>query len=190
LDGPTVAIPVGMLLHLIPLVAVSMAANSTHDVAVAAPAVADAGIAERSAQVQLADMLGTADSIDEVRAHGATFTFLVERADASGYEAPFAIVATVGDAGNVISVVEHARVATDMDLGGLSWLVETMQQTIAITNLEVDDDGAVTMTTADGQRYMAIPGRGSGGGGGADGYDGNTEVEARWAAEFDHEPQS
>ena len=28
-------------------------------------------------------------------------------------------------------------------------------------------------------RYMAIPGRGSGG---------NAEVDSRWAAEFDHEP--
>jgi hypothetical protein len=163
--------PTGMLLHLIPLVAVSMASNH-------AP-VASAGIVERSAQVQLADMLGSADSIDEVRAHGHTFTFLIERADDSGHEAPFAIVATTGDAGNVISVVEHARVASDMDLGGLSWLAETMQQTVAITTLEVDEDGAVMLTTNDGMRYMAIPGRGSGG---------NAEVDARWAAEFDHEP--
>ena len=37
-----------------------------------------------------------------------------------------------------------------------------MKQTIAVTSLDVDEDGAVTLTTADGLRYMAIPGRGSG----------------------------
>ncbi|HUS31542.1 MAG TPA: hypothetical protein VMZ53_23715, partial [Kofleriaceae bacterium] len=167
-------------------------ANAATNAANAASDAADsAAMAERSAQVRLADMLGNVDSIDEVRAHGHTFTFLVEHADATGYEAPFAIVATTGDAGNVISVVEHARVASDMDLGGLSWLVDTMQQTIAVTSLDVDDDGSVTLTTNDGARYMAIPGRGSGGSGAtADDAGANIEVEARWAAEFDHEPQS
>lgn len=166
-----------MLLHLIPLVAVSMTANT------AQAASETAAMSERSAQVQLADMLANVDSIDAVRASGHTFTFLVEHADATGYEAPFAIVATTDEAGKVISVVERERQPRDMDLGGLSWLVETMQQTIAITKLDVDDDGAVTLTTNDGQRYMAIAGRGSGG-------DGNIEVDAHWAGEFDRDPQS
>jgi hypothetical protein len=166
-----------MLLHIIPLVAVSMAANSAQAASEAT------AMSERSAQVRLADMLGNVDSIDAVRASDHTFTFLVEHADATGYEAPFEIVATTDDAGKVIDVVERARPARDMDLGGLSWLVETMQQTIAITKLQVDEDGAVTLTTNDGLRYMAIPGRGSGG-------DGNIEVDSRWAGEFDQEPQS
>jgi hypothetical protein len=166
-----------MLLHIIPLVAVTMAANSAH------AAAADAAMGERSAQVRLADMLANVDSIDGVRANGHTFTFLVEHADATGYEAPFSIVATTDEAGNVIRVVEREREASDMDLGGLSWLVDTMQQTIAVTKLSVDEDGAVTLTTNDGQRYMAIPGRGSGG-------DGNIEVDSRWAGEFDRVPES
>jgi hypothetical protein len=168
-----------MLLHLIPLVAASMAANSAHASAEAA------GMSERSAQVRLADMLGNVDSIDAVVAKGHTFTFLVEHADATGYDAPFAIIATTDDSGKVIEVVERERKASNMDLGGLTWLVDTMQQTIAVTKLDVDEDGAVTLTTNDNQRYMAIVGRGSGGTG-----DGNTEVDAHWAGEFDRDPQS
>jgi hypothetical protein len=53
--------------------------------------------------------------------------------------------------------------AADFDLGGLSWLAETMKSTTAVTRLAVDEDGAVLLTTSDGQRFMAIPGRGSGG---------------------------
>ncbi len=37
-------------------------------------------------------------------------------------------------------------------------------------------DGAVTIITSDARRYMAIPGRGSGG---------NIAVEAQWAAAWD-----
>lgn len=159
-----------MLLHLIPLAVVSVASNH------AAASASDAG--DRSAQVKLADMLGAADSIDSVHAHGHTIVFAIEHADASGYEAPFAILATTDRAGKVIDVVEQTRVASDTDLGGLSWLAEAMQGTVAVTTLAVDEDGAITLTTVDGQRYMAIPGRGSGGS--------NDEVEARWAGEFDN----
>jgi hypothetical protein len=52
-----------------------------------------------------------------------------------------------------------------------------MKETVAVARLEVDRDGAVTVVTSDGQKYMAIPGRGSGGS--------NEAVEARWAAEWD-----
>jgi hypothetical protein len=160
-----------MLLHLIPLVAVAAASN-------AAPAVSDAGMTERTAQEKLADMLGNADSIDSVHAHGHTIVFAVEHADATGYDAPFSIIATTDRNGKVIDVEEQTRAASDIDIGGLSWLADTMQTTVAVTKIVVDNDGAVTLTTADGQRYMAIPGRGSGGS--------NDEVEARWAAEFDN----
>ena len=166
-----------MLLHLIPLVTVTMAANSAH------AAAADAAMSERSAQVRLADMLANVDSIDAVRAKGNTFTFYVEHAGPTGYEAPFAIVATTDEDGKVIRVVERERGPSEMHLGSLSWLVETMQQTVAVTKLEVDEDGAVTLTTNDNQRFMAIPGRGSGG-------EGNIDVDAHWAGEFDRVPQS
>jgi hypothetical protein len=130
---------------------------------------------DRTPQVRLADMLADADSIDSVRASGSvhasehTFTFAIERGDT-----PFEIVATTDRHGVVIDVEAHERMAADFDLGGLSWLAETMKSTTAVTRLAVDDDGAVLLTTSDGQRFMAIPGRGSGG---------NDEVEARWAAD-------
>jgi hypothetical protein len=130
---------------------------------------------DRTPQVRLADMLADADSIDSVRASGSVhasehkFTFAIERGDT-----PFDIVATTDRHGVVIDVEAHERMAADFDLGGLSWLAETMKSTTAVTRLAVDDDGAVLLTTSDGQRFMAIPGRGSGG---------NDEVEARWAAD-------
>lgn len=126
-------------------------------------------VEDRSAQVQLADLLADADSIDSVRVHEHEFTFTIERGDT-----PFEIVATTDRSGIVIDVVAHERMVADFALGNLSWLADTMKQTTAVTRLVVDEDGAVLLTTADGMRYMAIPGRGSGG---------NDEVEARWAAD-------
>lgn len=123
---------------------------------------------DRTPQVRLADMLADADSIDSVRASEHVFTFAIERGDE-----PFEIVATTDKRGVVIDVEEHERMAAGFDLGGLSWLADTMKSTTAVTRLAVDEDGAVLLTTSDGQRFMAIPGRGSGG---------NDEVEARWAA--------
>ena len=52
-----------------------------------------------------------------------------------------------------------------------------MKDSAAVTRLVVDDDGAVTLETSDGLRFMAIPGRGSGG---------NAAVAARWAAEWNN----
>lgn len=124
---------------------------------------------DRTPQVRLADELADADSIDSVRASDHTFTFAIERGDT-----PYEIVATTDRRGVVIDVATHERIAADFDLGGLSWLAETMKSTTAVTRLAVDEDGAVLLTTSDGQRFMAIPGRGSGG---------NDEVEARWAAD-------
>ena len=128
---------------------------------------------DRAPQVRLADELADADSIDSVHASDHVFTFAIERGDT-----PYEIVATTDRRGVVIDVEAHERMAADFDLGGLSWLAETMKSTTAVTRLAVDEDGAVMLTTADGARYMAIPGRGSGGS--------NDEVEARWAAEFDN----
>lgn len=155
-----------MLLGLLPLVAASIA-TPDDTVVTTSP---------RAAQVRLADMLSNADSIDAVFAHHHTFTFVIDRGDDS-----FEIVATTGGDGNVLDVVEHDRAHGELDLGGLSWLADTMKQANAVTNLTVDEDGAVTLTTSEGARFMAIPGRGSGG---------NAEVEARWAAEFDSESSS
>jgi hypothetical protein len=173
-----------MLLALLPLVAVSL--GSPDDTVVTT--------SPRSAQVRLADLLADADSIDAVRAHRQTFTFAIMRGDE-----PYSVVASTSSEGDVVDVVLRERVASDLDLGSLSWLADTMKQTIAVTNLDADEDGAVTLTTADGVRYMAIPGRGSGGtaADGNDEDDGprhghgdpNTAVEARFAAQVGSEPR-
>lgn len=152
--GPPVAITRGMLLVYLPYLAIT----TGHVV-----------VEDRSAQVRLADLLADADSIDSVRANKHEFTFAIERGDT-----PFEIVATTDLRGVVIEVVARERIAADVDLGTLSWLADTMKQTTAVTRLAVDEDGAVLLTTSDGMRYIAIPGRGSGG---------NDEVEARWAAD-------
>jgi hypothetical protein len=150
--GPPVAITRGMLLVYLPYLS-----------SVVPP------VEDRSAQVQLADLLADADSIDSVHVDAHHFTFAIERGDT-----PFEIVATTDRSGVVIDVVSRERMAADFSLGNLSWLADTMKQTTAVTRLAVDEDGAVLLTTSDGMRYMAIPGRGSGG---------NDEVEARWAAD-------
>lgn len=172
-----------MMLALMPLVALSL--GSPDDTAVTT--------SPRAAQVRLADLLADADEIDAVRGDDQTFTFSIMRGDE-----PCAIVASTNAEGDVVDVVVRDRAATELDLGTLSWLSDTMKETVAVTSLEVDEDGAVTLTTADGLRYMAIPGRGSGGPSDREedaaprhgddlqvrrGTDTNTAVEAKFAAQ-------
>jgi len=128
--------------------------------------------AARTAQVKLADLLASADSIDSISGRGNTFTFAITRGDEH-----LELVATTRHR-KVVSVVERERDFGEIELANLSWLIDTMQETTAIICLEGDEDGAVTMTTDEGLRYMAIPGRGSGG---------NAAVEARWAGEWDRD---
>jgi hypothetical protein len=127
--------------------------------------------APRVAQVRLAETLASADAIHAVRARAGKVTFVITRGDAIVH-----LVATTKK-GDVValSIVPAKPIGTE--LGGLSWLADELESTTAITRLVADADGAVTITTSDGRRYMAIPGRGSGGGG-------NDAVEARWAAEW------
>ena len=154
-----------MLIALLPFIAMSNDVFSMAAVDMPTPT------KERTAQVQLADALASADSIDSVHANGEAFTFTITRGDRR-----IDLVATAGgDGGAVTLVVERDRGFDEGGAGGLTWLVDTMRETIAVIRLDVDDDGAVTLTTDQGMRYMAIPGRGSGG---------NAAVEARWAAEW------
>jgi hypothetical protein len=155
-----------MLITFLPLLTMS------NDVFTVAAAEQPSSSQQRVAQVQLADALANADSIDSVHGAGNTVTFAITRGDHL-----IDVVATTR-AGEVSLVVEHARSGGDIELGGLTWLVDTMKETIAIKRLDVDEDGAVMLTTDAGTRYMAIPGRGSGG---------NAAVEARWAAAWNHD---
>ena len=155
-----------MLIALLPFIAMS------NDVFTAAAMDMPSPSKQRTAQVQLADALGTADSIDSIAGRGDTFTFAITRG-----ERRIDLVATTTK-GEVSLVVERERSEGDVELGSLTWLVDTMKETVAVTRLEVDEDGAVTLTTDEGMRYMAIPGRGSGG---------NAAAAARWAGEWNRD---
>jgi hypothetical protein len=126
---------------------------------------------DRVAQVRLAEVLGTADGIHRVSAKGSQITFVITRG-----EQVFRVEATTTRTGEVTALT-IAPADRDLELGGgLTWLAEELEAVTAVTRLVADEDGAVTITTNDNRRYMAIPGRGSGG---------NAAVEARWAAEWD-----
>ena len=124
----------------------------------------------RVAQVRLVETLATADFIHSVSARGRMITFAITRGDKS-----FSVVATTSKNHEVVSLAIAETEPSDLELGGLSWLTEELESVAAITRLVPDGDGAVTIITNDNRRYMAIPGRGSGG---------NAAVEARWAAEW------
>jgi hypothetical protein len=135
-------------------------------------------ISGRAAQVRLADVLGDADAVTTVIAKSGVVAFEYVRG---------------GETFEAIARTRHGEV-TDLELrdvgpalgwdgaedggerAGLAWLGDIMKETVAVARLEVDRDGAVTLVTSDGQKYMAIPGRGSG-----------ASVEARWAAEWDRD---
>ncbi|MEO8702436.1 MAG: hypothetical protein ABI867_20500 [Kofleriaceae bacterium] len=125
----------------------------------------------RVAQVRLAETLAAADAIHSVVVRGKTITFAVTRGDR-----PLSITATTNATHDVVALAITSSTGSDAGLGGLSWLASELESTAAVTKLVPDEDGAVTVTTADDRRYMVIPGRGSGG---------NTAVEARWAGEWD-----
>jgi hypothetical protein len=147
-----------MMIALVPLMAVVLGAGSTDD----------AASTPKVAQVRLVETLGGADSIEAVSARGRTVTFTIVRDG----ELLRVAVAT-SRKGEILSFATISAGPADVELHGLTWLAGELAEATAITRLVADEDGAVTISTSDGQRYMAIPGRGSGG---------NAAVEARWAA--------
>ena len=152
-----------MMLGILPLLAVALASNES----TARDYVVDAS--PRAAQVRLAEALADADSVDAVAIRAPRLVaFRIVRAG-EAYE----ILARTSKKGEVVSVTTRDLGDGGYEIGALSWLCDAMQNTAAVARLVVDEDGAVTLVGSDGQRYMAIPGRGSGG---------NDVVEARWAA--------
>ena len=150
----------GMLIAILPLLALSTTPDD--GVVITSP---------RAAQARLADALADADSIESVHARAHTITFRIARTGNA-----FDLIAKTNRDGEVIAVTTRDRGHAEHEIGNLSWLVDAMKETTAVTQLGVDEDGAVTLVTIDGTRYMAIPGRGSGG---------NDAVEARFASAFD-----
>jgi hypothetical protein len=174
-----------MLIQL-PVLSMVLAASVTAGAGVdpqaataSAPTNADEVVTDRDAQVKLADTLAEAEAITAVvpRHHEVTFA-IVDNGEAID------LVATI-KRGEVVALTRHDRGPAlgwdgsedGEERGGLAWLGDVMKEATAVTKLVVDRDGAVTLITSDGQRYMAIPGRGSGG---------NSAVEARWADAWNH----
>lgn len=124
------------------------------------------------AQVRLAETLGTAE-IHSVHARGNQVTFTITRG------ADIVQLVATTRRGEVTSLSIAKAPANAEVGGGLSWLGDEMSGITAITKLVADEDGAVTLTTDDGRRYMVIPGRGSGG-------SGNEAAASRFAGDFDH----
>jgi hypothetical protein len=154
-----------MMVSLLPLISVAMATG---------PAPGDVAMFRRSAEVRLADALSDADSVDAVTADGAhrVVTFAIDRAGEA-----YRVIATVDDTGMVTEVAVRDAGRGSFAIGRLSWMADLMRVTVAVTRIEIDDEGEITLTTDDGQRYLAIPGRGAGA---------NDAVEARWAAEWNN----
>jgi hypothetical protein len=121
------------------------------------------------AQHVLADVLATAESVDWVIAGDHRVTFAIDRAGEA-----YTLVAFTGASGRVVAVeIADAGPGCAHELGDLTWLVDVMKDSAAVSRLVVNSDGAVTLITNDGERYQALPGRGS-----------NAAVEARWAASW------
>jgi hypothetical protein len=123
----------------------------------------------RVAQVRLAETLAEADAIESVAARGRAVAFVIVRGGDT-----FEVTATTTKRGDITSLAITPARAVPVALHGLTWLGAELSEVTAVTRLVVDTDGAVTLATNDGRRYMAIPGRGSGGA--------NVAAEARWAA--------
>jgi hypothetical protein len=152
---------VAIVLRLMAFIAASGATTAAADEAVMKP---------RTAQVRLARVLREADAIESVTANGRAITFVIaDRGET------LRVVATTRDGS--VSALSVAHSDYPIESGNLTWLASELADVRAITRLDADEDGAVTITTSDLRRYMIIPGRGSGG-------PGNEAVEARWAAEW------
>ena len=153
------------LLPIVPLITYALPAASP--IASASEVVSS----PRVAQVRLAETLADAESIESVTASNNQITFVIVR----GGETLDVVAQTKKKSGDIVSLtIAPARTPLAAQLHGLTWLGAEVAEVTAITRLVVDEEGAVTIATDDGRRYMAIPGRGSGGA--------NVAAEARWAA--------
>lgn len=123
----------------------------------------------RVAQVRLAETLAEADAIESVFAKRRAITFTIVRAGET-----FDVTAKTSKSGEVLSLAIAPAHTLAVQLHGLTWLGSELAEVTAVTRLVVDEDGGVMVGTDDGRRYMAIPGRGSGGA--------NVASEAQWAA--------
>ncbi|MDB4955165.1 MAG: hypothetical protein JWO36_2734 [Myxococcales bacterium] len=160
-----------MMFTILPLVSVAMVLASPGE----GGTVGGSAASPRGEQQRLAQTLADADSIDAVSADRKRHlvTFSIDRAGEA-----YTVIAKTRRTGEVLSVEVRDEGTGTFEIGGLTWLSDTLRGADAVTRLVVDEDGAVTLTTSEGERYMAIPGRGSGGS--------NDATSARWGAEWNN----
>lgn len=147
-----------MMLALLPLVTAAAAG------ALAPPEVTTS---PRAAQVQLAEALTGADSIESVEAHGRTVGFSIVRD-----REIFRVVATTARRGEIVSLAVEPLGPAGAELHGLTWLAAELADATAIVRLVPSDQGGVLLSTSDGRRYLVTPQRFP--------RTGNEAVEARW----------
>ena len=121
---------------------------------------------DEAAQARLAEALADAESIDWVATQGDVISFAIDRAREA-----YRVDVTTEDH-RVVAVAIHFVGPQPNIHGSLTWLSREMSEIHAVPRLDVDEDGNVTLGTDDGRAYLVIPDR----------HDGNTAVEARWAA--------
>jgi hypothetical protein len=148
-----------MMLALLPLVTAAAAGAL-------APA-PEVTTSPRAAQVQLAEALTGADSIESVEARGRTITFSIVRD-----REMFRVAATTARRGEIVSLAIEPLGPAGAELHGLTWLAAELGDATAIVRLVPSDQGGVLLSTSDGRRYLVTPQRLP--------RTGNEAVEARW----------
>jgi hypothetical protein len=149
-----------MMLALLPLVAVAAAGGLAPPEVTTSP---------RTAQVQLAEALTGADSIESVEARGHTIAFSIVRD-----REVFRVVATTARRGEIVALAIEPAGPAGAELHGLTWLAAELADATAIVRLVPSDGGGVLLSTSDGRRYLVTPQRFP--------RTGNEAVEARWGA--------
>ena len=125
----------------------------------------------RVAQVRLAETLAEADAIRLAQARPGSITFAITRAGT-----PLEVVVTTRK-GEVAALAIAPAAASKELAGDLGWLGEELANVTAIVRITVDADGAITLVTSDGRRYLVTAARAGSAGG-------NEAVDARWAGEW------
>jgi hypothetical protein len=151
-----------MLITLLPAISVALAC---------AHGVPGDRTSAHAAQARLAEAIADADVVDWVRGDGQTITFAIQRAGEA-----YQLCATVRGRQIVQLQVMDVGRANPGEGGQLSWLVDEMRDTSAVSQLGLDDDGVVSMATREGRSYRFVSGASHGA---------NAGVEARWAAQWD-----
>ena len=149
-----------MMHVLLPLVSFALTAGS--------PVERDVVTPPRVAQVQLAEALASADSIESVSTDGRMISFAIVRDGVLVW-----LAATTDRDGAITSLVIEPAGPVGAELHSLSWLSTELQDATAVVRLVPSAQG-VLLSTNDGRRYLVSPQQAP--------RTGNEAVDARWGA--------